>query len=274
MKRIRTELIVFTFALSSALAIAQAAAAPPASQSTQTQPATTTYPQQSTPAQDTAQPSTTQPGRATSQPQTTQPATTSQPAQTPAQPGPTQTQSGQMPAPGTTNATGNNLSDPSMQAAPAPQGCAQKEQKDPKDQKDKDRARMRESCGYLLDASGNPAPNASLELVESGQQNAYLFVFARTLTDAQGRFDFGPVPSGHYLLRTAQNAPLTVYNFVSLDTQNADGQCKKPVEVKAAPAGQCNSEVRAGKGSFPTEMGAQTRSKGDTSKGKGQQKQP
>ena len=112
---------------------------------------------------------------------------------------------------------------------------------------------MRESCGVVVDGNGKPIPNATLELVESGQQNAYLFVFSRAIADKDGRFDFGPVPSGHYLLRTPENAPITVYNFVALDIQNADGQCKKPSEVKAAAAGSCNSEVHSSsKGGFPS----------------------
>jgi hypothetical protein len=110
---------------------------------------------------------------------------------------------------------------------------------------------LRDSCGFLTDPSGKRAPNVSLELVESGQQNAYLFVFSQTITDVNGRFDFGPVPSGHYLLRTREGAPFTVYNFVATDTQNASNKCDHPIEVKAAAAGSCNSEVHAGKGSFP-----------------------
>jgi hypothetical protein len=149
-----------------------------------------------------------------------------------------------------------------LQAAPLPQGCT--------GQDDKSRVRLKDSCGYVI-SDGKPVANASLELVESGQQNKYLFVFSRAITDAEGRFDFGPVPSGHYLLRTAAGAPVTVYNFIALDTQNADGKCQRPVEVKAAASGSCNSEVHStGKGGFS--LGGlfgrnKNESKGDQPKG-------
>ena len=204
-----------------------------------------------------AQAPTAQPSQSTpAQPQSQAPA---QPQTTPAQPAPAEQQPAQAGQPSQSGQ--QSLSSPSLQAVPAPQGCSKAE---------KDRIRMRESCGYVLDASGKPVPNASLELVESGQQNAYLFVFSRAITDANGRFDFGPVPSGHYLLRSSQNAPITVYNFVALDTQNANGKCTKPVEVKAATSGSCNSEVHSGQGGFSL-SGLLKRNKGEP---KGDQKKP
>jgi hypothetical protein len=162
----------------------------------------------------------------------------------------------------------DSLSAPSLKAAPAPQGCTAND--------DKNRVSLKASCGYLMDANGKPAPNVSLELVESGQQNAYLFVFSQTITDVNGRFDFGPVPSGHYLLRTHEGSPITVYNFISLPTKNAGSNCEHPVEVKAAAAGACNSEVHGGKGTFSIETSPKKpkESKPNQSKSESQQQPP
>ena len=236
MKRMPIRMIVaITFALISALAIAQ---------TPQGQQQTAPAPTGTQPAQPQTAPAATAPAQtapAVGQPAQTPPPVTIQPAPPPPEPGPGPA-AAQPTAPPAEPAK-NSLSAPSLQAAPAPQGC--------KTTDDNNRTRLRESCGYLVDANGKPAPNVSLQLVQSGQQNAYLFIFSQTITDVNGRFDFGPVPSGHYLLRTQPDAPVTVYNFVSTDIQNANGQCKKPVEVKAAAPGSCNSEVHSGKGSFP-----------------------
>jgi len=220
----RTTQIVFaiTLALISAFVLAQTSPSQPAPQQTQT-PSPDAQSSQGQATSPSAQP-------APEQAQPAPPAQTTQPSQTP--PAQTTAQPGQMQP-----VQGQSLSSPSLQASPLPQGCTQRS--------DKDRVRMKESCGVVVDTGGKPVPNAPLELVESGQQNAYLFVFSRTISDKDGKFDFGPVPSGHYLLRTPASATVTVYNFVALDTQNADGQCKKPVEVKAAAAGSCNSEVHS-----------------------------
>lgn len=241
-------ILAVVLALISALAIAQTPQTPPPQT---TAPAGTTVPTSTAPAAEPAQtaPAGTQ----------TAPATTTQPAQTPASGtspaiAPVQAPPPQEPGPGPsspvpTGPTGppakGSLSAPSLQAAPAPQGCTAND--------DTNRVRLKASCGYLVDPNGKPAPNVSLELVESGQQNAYLFVFSQTITDVNGRFDFGPVPSGHYLLRTHAGAPITVYNFISLPTKNAGSNCEHPVEVKAAAVGACNSEVHAGKGTFSIE---------------------
>jgi hypothetical protein len=234
MKGIPTQVIAaVAYTLISALAIAQA----PDTSSPQTAPSAQTAATPQTTAQP-GPPSGQSPGNAPAgqTPAAPPSQTTAEPSQTP--PATMTAQPGQMQP-----VQGQSLSAPSLQSAPLPQGCTQRG--------DKDRVRMKASCGVLVDADGKPLPNVSLQLVESGQQNAYLFIFSRAISDKEGKFDFGPVPSGHYLLRTAEGAPATVYNFVATDTVNADAQCSKPVEVKAAAAGQCNSEVRSsGKGGF------------------------
>ncbi len=100
------------------------------------------------------------------------------------------------------------------------------------------RAPLKAVCGHVTNAAGERLHAVKLTL--AGEAGAELFT---ATSDNQGRFSFGPIPKGDYLLRA--NGP-SGYSEVRREirvTENNAKRCSPKIEISLGP-GSCSSGTR------------------------------
>ncbi len=78
------------------------------------------------------------------------------------------------------------------------------------------------AAGVVRTADGSPIPGASLKLVNTGAQKAYV-----SWTDEAGRFQFSALPAGHYTVEASQLG----FTPASLEIQLGDGPPPPPLQL-------------------------------------------
>jgi len=80
-------------------------------------------------------------------------------------------------------------------------------------------------CGGVINIAGEHLPGAELTLTSETNSATY-----RTTSDQQGRFSFGPLPKGDYLLRGSAPGFTTAYGHIRVSTSRKT--CKPKLIVK------------------------------------------
>lgn len=113
------------------------------------------------------------------------------------------------------------------------------------------RAPVKAVCGRVTNAAGESLTRVDLTL--TGETGAALFTAS---SDNKGRFSFGPIPKGDYLLRAKGPVGYSEVQREIRVTRNNKNRCSPKIEVSLGP-GSCSSGARIKGVDKPSDLGSE-----------------